>query len=319
MKKIYLCIFIILFAVLLVGGSIAADEAKKNPENEAKNDLLKQSVHRNIEYFYLQSLVPSVRFVPRLSKYQRSHESYLNFFESSYPKLKDGFINSGSDRLYDVSKYNHKPRVYYGMAPYLRLLDLMPKDKEYIKQDVDLQAILKKNSLTEHFEITDDVNAADVYVLPVLPYSYLRISNPDVIKSPLIRKNKYENVLFSIKNIFFNLEIMTLNPNGLTGAIVKDGNGSILASYCPVDITESQETIERDVFYCLIQSAGLPGFYETFPEYNQRTVAWAGLLASVHNCEVIKPKQNYFQILFSSSLFETCLSQGDYENATNSP
>ncbi len=285
-------------------------KTNKDLQLSKQENLRKHNLYKNIRYYYLQSLIPSIRFVPPIHINTMIYDNYVSFFKEKYPHLNPSLEKSSTYKLYDISKYITKPLVFVGLPPYLERVSWKANQRKSFDINIDVNEIIKNNGLSQHLTYTKENNEADIFIIPIEAYSPLRVLNPNVIRRPFFNKDKkYATVLKDITDTFFNVEMMKLNNNGLHGAIIKDNSGRIIASFCPVDISSKQEELEKDIYYCLVQSIGLPSFYKTFPDYNEKTIHWAKLLMAIHSCKELKPKQNFFQDFFTKSLFDTCLNQ----------
>lgn len=271
-----------------------------------KNQLLDISMRKNIEYSLLASIIPSKRFVPPLYKH-KSNRLYLEYFAEKYPLLVEAFNDNRKVfyKEYDINKFDEIPKVYYGYPPYLKPTNqINTVDK---KLDVNLLSLLEEKELIEYFSISQEENNAQIYLMPVLSSTYIQVFHPDIKWRLAINARPYSNITRHIENVFFNVDLYTVNKEGMNGALISDAHNNLIASFCPVAIDKSKPEIEKNIVYCLIQSHGLPGFQKEFPHYNKKNIALGAALLKVLHCSLNKSKHNYFDITFDDEFYKQCL------------
>jgi hypothetical protein len=87
----------------------------------------------------------------------------------------------------------------------------------------------------------------------------------------------------------------------LKGTFLSDGAGNISVAYCPVAFEESTAEIQDNIFYCVVQSQGLPGFFRAHPTMGVNTRSWAKKLLSFIKCKELKTDESIFDIDFANT------------------
>ncbi len=275
-------------------------------------DVAKQpNQNFQIQERFIQSIVPVESVAPPVKGITDPHSVYKNYFQSTQEQLLVLFELDKNPNQFAVKKYLTTPEVFIGYPSYLNPR-ISPSKEEVQKAKGELKIHLfdffEKNKI-KNIKVSEDEHFANLFLIPVTSETFVEVSNPNVRISPL-KRSGYENVLIGMKAVFFNHNIFQLNNAGLKGTFLNDTEGRIVTSYCPVDIQKSAQEIKDNIFYCIVQSQGFPGFFKRFPTVDEDARLWAKNLTSIVGCSEVKPKQNLFDLDFEK-ISHQCIEKGN--------
>ncbi len=252
---------------------------------------------------FVQSIIPIENIASPIKEVSDPYSLYENHLVSIQSDLSGVFQIDKNQSPYKIKKLLGDPHVFVGYPSYLSPKN-SPSDEE-LKRGLDkikgqLATFVGQDEMI-NMKISENAQISNVFLLPVTPKTFIEVLNPNVRISPLLSSH-YDGVLQGLERVFPNHNIYQLNSENLKGTFLNDPEGRIIISYCPVDVSLDSSEIRKNIFYCIVQSQGLSGFYKRYPNLDDDARLWSQRLVNVIGCNEIQPNQNVFDIDFEKTI-----------------
>ncbi len=279
--------------------------ASGKSKNLTKRDAEILTSSLAFEKAFVRSVVPTTNVAPPTGS-GSNISSYVQYFERTNRSLLPLFEPVKNQSPFTLKRYRSVARAFVGYPSYLEA-KIAPTDIELGQMTVALRQTMS-DFLSAHADLgvvlSNDEPSANLFLIPVTAETYINVVNPNRVIDPTIAQN-YEHVLSGLKEVLFNHNVFETSIPGLHGTFINDEGGNILAAYCPVAMGTNKTSLNNQLFYCLVQSQGLPGFHNSYPENTRETAILANKLLHTIRCDQVEAGQSLFDIDIPS-LFTSC-------------
>lgn len=313
MKKLIIISVSLLISFAVFSSRLIAQQISSSEELDKLN---LEMLDKRLKINFLSSLVPKTIEIPDVLSLKR-HKTML---EEHYPELTSLLDVDVSSNIFDIKSFKGVAYSHVGFPKFIRHTnqdDAFSVQKEVGRISSLYRKVVEEEPYLSSIEIQDNKDLANLFIMPVTSTSTLGMAMPNI--SPMrmpMERGMYKNITKQLLSIFPNSVSFKLNDGGLEGIYVTDSKGVIQLSFCPIDINSNDKTIKQSVFYCLVQSQGLPSFYSSMKTAGEQDSYWGHALLEMKKCANLEGEANVFRFLNNHPPHQ-CLSKEIIKNVGN--
>lgn len=251
---------------------------------------------------FIYNVVPAEISIPPIRELDELYPVYKEFVTSYQESLSVLFEEDKNYSPYKIKKMSSSPSIYVGYPAYLTPYFYSIENSKVNNQEIE-KIVSSYFSIFEDIQITQDKKNANIFLMPVSSKTYIEIEVPDVHKEKK-EGYKYQGIFSSLDRVLGTHNKYNLNSYGLKGSFLTSDKNEIIVSFCPIDTERNIEEIKENVFYCIVQSQGLPRFFENNKKMSDESQRWAVRLLSKLKCKEIKAGQSIFDVDLSNECRE---------------